>query len=148
MFWSRLMLAATFVASPLPALASDLTVDLSGVRTGSGDLYISVQTREQFLKETGTYGAVIKMPKAAVQSVKISGVAPGTYHIAIWHDVDGDKKFSVDADGRPTDGWSAYRAETLRAAPQWEQVEYRVTDGPARVALTMIYPEPKRQDGE
>ena len=79
-------------ASPLllvlasPAAAAPLTVDLEGVRTGNGTLYVSVQTREQFMQQDGTAGTVLYRPQAGAHRFAFE-VPAGDYAVSVWHDV-------------------------------------------------------------
>lgn len=131
------LVAALSVSTP--ALAGSLTIDLKGVRASSGDLYIGLQKQDQFMKDGGSYGTIIKVPKPGEHMIVLKDVTPGEYHIGVWHDLDNDKKFSLGSDNIPTDGWSSYKAETLRAAPTWDEVKYTVPPGDAKVTVTMVY---------
>ncbi len=134
---SAILLAA--LACPVSAFAGDLTIDLKDVKAANGDVYISLQKQDEFMKNAGSYGTIIKAPKSGDHAVTLKNVAPGDYHIGVWHDIDGDNKFSMGADYMPTDGWSSFKAETLRAAPTWEQVKYTVAQDAASVTLKMVY---------
>lgn len=136
---TAVVLAILTTASPL--VAGEVMIDLTGVQAGSGDLYIGLQTKDQFLKDAGSYGTIIRAPKAGNQAVQIKNVAEGEYHIGIWHDTNGDGKFSADDRGIPIDGWSSYKSETLRAAPTWDAVKFSVPSGATRVKLAMVYPK-------
>ena len=139
MKYATTLLGSLCLIATTPALAGDLTIDLSGVQSAKGDLYVGVQTRDQFLKASGTYGSVLRAPKAGDHHVVIKDVAPGDYSISVWHDVDGDKVFSKAANGIPTDGWSMIGAETLRSEPDWDQVKISVPAAGNSAKLAMIY---------
>ena len=133
------LFACLALASATPAFAGDLTIDLSGVQAAKGDLFVGVQTREQFLKDAGTYGTIVRAPVAGAHHLVIKDVAAGDYSISVWHDVDGDGKFSKAANGMPTDGWSMVGAEKLRAEPVWDQVKIAVPASGKTAKLAMIY---------
>ena len=139
MKYASTLLGCLCLIATTPALAGDLTIDLSGVQSTKGDLYVGVQTRDQFLKESWTYNSVLRAPKAGDHNVVIKDVAPGDYSISVWHDVDGDKVFSKAASGIPTDGWSMIGAETLRSEPVWDQVKISVPAAGNSAKLAMIY---------
>ena len=136
----KTIVALMMVGMATPAYAGDVVIDLIGVQAGSGDLYIGLQTKEEFLKEAGSYGAVIRAPRPGNHGTVIKDVAEGDYHIGVWHDINGDRKFSKDHRGIPRDGWSSYKAETLHAAPTWDAVKFTAPQGKAKLSLTMIYP--------
>lgn len=121
------------------AAAADVVVDISGVRSASGPLYVSLQTEAQFLQNEGTAGTIVPKPGVGAVSVVLPGVAPGDYSISVWHDVDGDGVFDRNESGRPLDGWSMLNAGELRGAPSFESVKFTVTDKGAKLKLQMIY---------
>jgi uncharacterized protein (DUF2141 family) len=132
-----LSLAALFAVSP--ARASDVTIHLRGVETSAGDLYVGIQTRDQYLQNTGTYGAIIKAPKGGDQTVVVKGVAPGEYSVSVWHDINNNQKFDAADNGMPLDGWSMVGAEKLRGAPIWDQTKFVAGADGAQLDLSMIY---------
>lgn len=141
MKFSHLTLAA-LATLPAPALAGTVTVDLSGIRAGTGDLYVSLQTREQFMKPTGTRGEIVSKPVPGSRTVTLADVPPGTYAVSVWHDVNGDKRWSgeesVGKDG-PLDGWAMVNGDKLRAEPKFEEVSFAVADAPQTLKLGMRY---------
>jgi uncharacterized protein (DUF2141 family) len=132
---------AAVLASALPAAAgaADVAVEIGGVRSANGPLYVGLQTEAQFLQNAGTAGTIVQKPGVGTLSVTIPGVAPGDYSISVWHDIDGDGTFDRADSGRPLDGWSMLNAGDLRGAPTFESVKFTVTESGARVALQMIY---------
>lgn len=138
---TKTFLALALAAASMPAAASaaTVTIDLSGVRAGAGKLYVSLQTREQFMKPFGSYGAVVAEPAAGSRTVTLGGVAPGTYAAAVWHDVNGNNRWDSDEQGRPLDGWAMLNGGTLRARPTFEQVSFTVGEAPAALKLDMRY---------
>lgn len=124
-------------ALPSAAFAAPVTIDLSGIRAADGDLFVSLQTRDQFMKNTGAYGTIVVKPAPGARSVVLDGVAPGTYAAAIWHDVNGNKTW--DAAAGSGDGWAMIDADKLRAKPEFDQVSFTVGDAPARLTLDMRY---------
>lgn len=130
--------AAALVASNA-AVAADVTVVLNGVREAKGPVYVSLQTAAQFLKDEGSYGTIIKAPKAGTQTVVLSNVAPGDYSVSVWHDLDDDKVFDRAETGMPLDGWSMNNAAALRGEPTFEEVKFNVGASGASLNLDMFY---------
>jgi uncharacterized protein (DUF2141 family) len=131
--------AMTLAAAP--ALAGDVVINLEGVEAAKGDLYVSLQTQDQFLKNTGAYGAMIKAPKSGQQVVVLKDVAPGDYSVSVWHDIDADHIFSMSPSGMPADGWSMHNAKALRSAPTWDAVKFNMQSNNIELPLKMIYPK-------
>lgn len=126
------------LAVAAPAYAASLTVDLEGVRAGSGPLYISVQTRAQFMHDGGAAGSVVTSPLAGSHRFAFD-LPAGEYAISIWHDDNGNGAFDKDEQSRPLDGWAMPNAERLRGEPSFDQVKTMVGAAPAIVRLAMIY---------
>ncbi len=122
-----------------PAAAADVTIEIAGVRAADGDLYVSLQTREQFMKATGVAGEILKDPGAGMTRVVLPNVSAGDYSVSVWHDINGNGQFDFGPDGRPADGWSMVNASTLRGEPDFESVKFSVPPAGARIALEMVY---------
>jgi uncharacterized protein (DUF2141 family) len=125
--------------SAVPAFAGDVTLSLDAVDASGGDLYVSLQKQDEFMQPRGSYGTVIKAPKAGPQTVVLKDVAPGDYSVTVWHDIDADGKFSMGPDGRPRDGWTMNNAAALRGMPTWDGVKFSVPGAGTSLTLTMLY---------
>lgn len=133
------MTALALAAIPAAASAGNVEVALGAVRAG-GTLYVSLQTRDQFMKNEGAYGKIVAAPKAGPLLVTLEDVAPGDYAVTIWHDDNGNGTFDMDpASGRPRDGWAAVNGETLRAQPTFDQVKIAIGADGAKVPLAVQY---------
>lgn len=140
MKFSHLTLAVLAVL-PAPALAGTVSIDISGVRAGTGDLYVSLQTREQFMKPQGTTGEIVTKPAPGSHSVTLSDVPAGTYSVSVWHDANGNKRWDGEESGGagPFDGWSMVNADKLRAEPKFDEVSFQVSDAPLTLKLPVRY---------
>ena len=133
--FSAFAFLATFAA---PAAASNLTVELEGVRATGGTLYVTVQDREQFMQPRGTAGTVVQRPQAGAHRFGFD-VPPGDYAVSIWHDDNGNGQFDKDESHQPLDGWAMANGAALRAEPTFDQVKTPVGPGPAALRLSMNY---------
>ena len=134
------LVAAALTASVAPALAADVTLTLDGVQARGGRLLVALQTRDQFLKHEGAYGEIIADPAAGTRSVVFRDVAPGDYSVSVLHDADGDGQMKMNG-VMPAEGWTMLNAETLRAAPQFDQVDFTApAAGAVSLRASMIYP--------
>jgi len=123
----------------IPAQAGDVSVTINGVRAGNGPLYLSLQTRDQFMKNEGSYGQIVQSPAPGALKVSLSGVAAGEYAVSVWHDIDGDSVFDRDDDGKPLDGWAMIDGASLRAEPTFDEVSFKVEKSSVSIELDMIY---------
>ena len=120
------------------AHAAPLTVNLSGIEARGGNLYISIQTEDQFMKEEGR-GEIIKAPAAGDQTFTYD-VPEGVYAVSIWHDDNDNGTFDMGATtGMPLDGWAMHNGLKLRGAPTFDAVSIEVPASGAAVSEAMIY---------
>jgi uncharacterized protein (DUF2141 family) len=135
-----LMIAATLasLAAATAAQAAPVEIDLSGLHAG-GRLYVQLQTREQFMGSARAAGEVVNAPAAGSRTINLD-VPPGDYAATVWHDDNNNGRFDVDpANGRPLDGVAMPNAETLRAAPTFDQVKLSVPAEGVKVAMALHY---------
>ena len=130
--------ALAVATAATPALAGSVTVTLTDVRPDAGDLYISLQNKDQFLQSDGVAGEIVENPQDGTVTVTLDEVPDGTYSISVWHDIDGDGEFSMGAMG-PTDGWTMIGARELRGMPTWDAQSFTLS-GSATITETMLYP--------
>ncbi|MCU0730046.1 MAG: DUF2141 domain-containing protein [Hyphomonas sp.] len=136
---SALALAALLAAAGA-AQAAPLTVTLNGIEARGGKLYVGVQTEAQFMKDDGIAGEIIEAPEAGSRSFTFD-LPEGAYAVSIWHDFNGNGQFDTAENGMPLDGWTSPNAESLRAAPTFEQSAVSVAAGGGSTTLKMIYPK-------
>lgn len=126
------------LAIAAPAQASPLNVELDGVRSAGGRLYVSVQTREQFMQDAGAAGSVVTAPAAGSHRFGYD-LPAGEYAVSVWHDDNGNGRFDKDEDFIPLDGWAMTNGSELRGEPTFEQVRIVLDAAPASVRLSMTY---------
>lgn len=140
---TRLKTPALLAASLMitgAAFAEPLTVTVDGIEARGGKLYVGVQTEAQFMKNEGVAGQILDAPAAGTFSATFD-LPVGRYAVAVWHDIDANGVFDVDENGIPVDGWSSPRAESLRAAPTFDEASVDVAEGGTTVSMQMIYPQ-------
>lgn len=136
---SVIVLAGALAAAGM-AQAAPLTVNVDGIEARGGKFYVGVQTAAQFMKDDGIAGEIVEAPEAGSRSFTFD-LPEGAYAVSIWHDFNNNGKFDTAENGRPLDGWTSPNAETLRAAPTFEQSAVSVGADGGAATLKMIYPE-------
>jgi uncharacterized protein (DUF2141 family) len=135
----RFMLASTMsLGLASPALAATLTVNLDGIRASGGTLYVSVQSRDQFMQDRGTAGDAIPAPKAGSHRFSYD-VPAGEYAVSVWHDDNGNGRFDKNENHVPLDGWAMLNGERLRGEPKFDEVRTIVGKSAETVNLKMTY---------
>lgn len=116
-------------------LFAPLTVILEDIEKDTGDLYISVQTADQYMQDEGVAGS-IETPERGTMSLAYE-VAPGTYAVSIWHDFNGNGRFDYREDGWPLDGFG----QSGRGGRSFDDVKIDVPESGAIVRIGMNYPD-------
>jgi uncharacterized protein (DUF2141 family) len=135
---SLIFASAFALAVASPAYAAPLTVELEGVRSAGGPLYISVQTREQFMQDRGTAGEIVRAPRPGAHRFSYD-LPPGEYAVSVWHDDNGNGRFDMHENRMPLDGWALSNREPLRGEPRFEDVRVVHGAAAATVRLSMTY---------
>ena len=122
------------------AQAASVRVSLTGVQPRGGHVLAALQTRAQFMKPAST--AHVRLAGDASGQVRfvLADVAPGDYALSVLHDVDGDGRMTMDAQGRPAECWTMPHAASLRAVPTFDEVRVHVPAKGVALTLPMIYP--------
>ncbi len=119
-----------------PALAADVTVQVSGLRNGNGTVYAAVCTEEEFLEPACSW---FGSAPASEGTVTVTGVPPGTYAVQVVHDENNNQE--LDRPGfLPTEGMGFSRDAPMRMGPpRWNDARFELTEAGATVPLTMRY---------
>lgn len=132
------VMAAALTVCAAPAMAGDLTVHLEGVSAQGGQMLVSLQTREQFMKPAGANGA-FGDAVAGTQTFTVRDVAPGEYAIMVMHDANSDWQMQYGPDRKPAEGW-AISGKSGSARPTFETARIVVPAEGGEVTLRMVYP--------
>ncbi len=138
---SRLLLAAPallILAAAGPA--ADIEVSIEKLRNRKGVLHLCL-TREpvHFPDCRKDPRAVTRTVPATTGPVRFSGLAPGGYALAIFHDENRNKKLDVLI-GIPREGFGFSRNPVVRfGAPKFRQVRIDLRPGFTRETVRMQY---------
>ena len=121
--------------------AADLTIELTGVRSAEGDLYVAVHAPTAGVKFPDSEG-VVKRKRMAAQAGNVSFVIPdlpeGNYAIATFHDENGNGELDTNLFGVPTEGYGFSNDAPSRFGPaEFEAASFAV-DKPAVIATVAI----------
>ena len=117
---------------------------ITGFRTTTGKLYVSIyKDQESFLKigkETATN--VIRVKSDTVVETCFSGLAPGWYAIALYHDEDDNHKMNTGLFGIPLEPYGLSNNFRPRFSyPRFNQCSFYVPDNVGKdVAIALIKP--------
>jgi uncharacterized protein (DUF2141 family) len=122
------------------AAAADVTVTLTGVQAQGGQMLVSLQTREQFMKPQGANGAT-GPAQAGAQAFTVQDVAPGDYAVMVLHDADNDWSMDRQANGMPAEGWGMSGQAPTNRAPTFDEVKFTVPADGGAVTIALVYPQ-------
>ena len=131
------LVLATLATLPLAAWSADLDLKVDNVKGAGGDLRVGVYASADDYRKTP-----VKEIKAAADgspvAIHISGLAPGDYAIALYHDRNRNEKLDTNLLGIPTEpyGFSG-SARNLMGPATWEQAKFSVAAEGAAVTVTL-----------
>lgn len=120
-----------------PAFATDITVTVTGIAAPVGQIGCGLHsTADSF--PMGHSGVPMQWvtPQGDRAECRFVDVAPGTYAIAVAHDVNGNRQTDTTLIGLPTEQWGVSRnVRPALRAPRFAEAAFEVADAP--VALTI-----------
>ena len=131
-----LVLVVTAAGSP----AADLEISVEKLRNLKGELHFCL-TREpsHFPDCKGDPKAVTRSAPAGTRTIRIAGLAPGGYALAIFHDENRNRKLDMLV-GIPREGFGFSRNPVVRfGAPKFRQVRIDLRPGFTRETVRMQY---------
>lgn len=136
--WASL-LAGALAVTAAPALAVDLTVKVTDMRSASGNVHVSVYDRpETFPESDGMLRELIVRAEAPVLTVVFPGLRPGTYAIAAFHDENGNGDFDQGFFGIPLEDYAFSNDPTVFfSAPDFADSAFAVADTAAEISIRM-----------
>lgn len=128
-----LLLACLFLANA-PALAADLVVNVTNIRSADGTIGCALHSTDRGFPGDAT-GAVLRQAPANPAGVRcrFEGIAPGTYAVAVTHDENRNGRLDSNFFGIPTEDWGvSNNIRPGRRAPRFDEAALQVTEGPPR----------------
>jgi uncharacterized protein (DUF2141 family) len=138
----RLLIAPLllFVLAGARGPAADLEISIEKLRNLKGELHFCL-TREpaHFPDCKGDPRAVTRSAGAATGPIRITGLAPGGYALAVFHDENRNRKLDMLI-GIPREGFGFSRNPVVRfGAPKFRQVRIDLGAGFTRQTVRMQY---------
>ena len=132
------ILASLLVGLASPALASDLTLDLS-TRQAGGRIAVAVyRDAEAFRRGEGPVASRMVERTGAVTTVVIGGLAPGRYAVASFHDTDGNGDLTLWPIGLPREAYGFSRNARGRfGPPAFDAAAFDLPASGTRQAITL-----------
>lgn len=126
-----------------PAAAADLLIEVRGVRSDAGQLFVAVHTPrkgEKFPYTKGMFAGLTRRAQEGDVRFVLQGVPPGAYAVNAFHDENGNGDLDTNLLGIPKEGYAFANDPPSRfGPPDFEEAAVTVGDAPAAATLTMSY---------
>ncbi|GAB5486596.1 MAG: hypothetical protein Pars2KO_01660 [Parasphingorhabdus sp.] len=133
--------AAEAPAVAAPAVAASINVSISNLRSTKGDVLVCLSTNPKYFPDCrkDVKARKIKVAAANAQSVKIDGVKPGTYAIALIHDENANGKMDLRL-FLPREGFGFSRNPKIgMGPPKFKSAQFTMGAEDAQYAVKMKY---------
>jgi uncharacterized protein (DUF2141 family) len=118
------LLAASAIA---PAFASELTVNLHGVRAQGGLVKVAVvNSQEAWNGKAAPVQFDGAPPHGEDASFTFKDLKPGTYAVLITHDENGNGKLDTNVMGMPLEGYGFSNNPQVMRKPTWDEARFDI----------------------
>ncbi len=123
------------------ATAAELRVDVTELRSGDGEVHLAVfATPETFPDSDAILAEAIVRAKAAGVYWVFTGLKPGTYALAVYHDENENREFDSGFFGIPLEGYAfSNDAGVFFGPPDFADAAVTVPGKGARITIRMTY---------
>lgn len=131
-------LTSLLIAGAAPARSADLTL-LLAARSGGGRIAVAVYgDAGAFRRGEGAVRTLMAPRTDAVTRVTLTGLAPGRYAVAAFHDTDGDGRLSVWPIGLPKEAYGfSNNARGRFGPPAFDAAAFDLPAGGAHRAIRL-----------
>lgn len=107
-FSTKLIFSSLFLFFSIAIQAQTLQVQINKIKSDKGNILISIYNNEKGFPYDGASCILMFSKKAVKGSVSITTteLTPGIYAIALFHDVDGNRKLTTNMLGIPKEGYA------------------------------------------
>ncbi len=126
---ARILICSTLL---LPSLwASDLVVTISGVTSGKGEIGCALyRDPAGFPMDASKATSVRIKAKTGTVECKFTGLGPGSYALAVSHDLNSNRKTDTNFVGMPKEDWGVSNNVRPRLrAPRFDEARFELKDG-------------------
>lgn len=124
------------LAASLPAFATDLTINLTGVRASTGVVKVALlDSQAAWDGQAAPVDATGAAPDGDSATFRFTDLKPGTYAVAITHDENGNGKLDSNIVGMPTEGYGFSNNPRVMRKPTFEEARFEV--GQDDMAITV-----------
>ena len=134
---------AAVLAFALPAAAADLAVDVNGLRSDKGKVYVAIHSAVdgvEFPASAGMIAGASKLAQPGGLQVVFRGLPPARYAVNAFHDENGNGELDTNILGIPSEGYGfANDAKGTMGPPSFSDASVSLREAGAAVAFTIGY---------
>ena len=125
------------------ALAAELTIDVHGVRSGDGRVYLAVHgpaTQDTFPSGEALVEGLRAPAEVGTMRFVVQDLAPGRYALSAFHDENDNGELDTNLLGTPSEGYGfGNDASAAFGPPRFEAAAVDVDAASGVTALTLAY---------
>jgi uncharacterized protein (DUF2141 family) len=136
----RFSLTSTLMLASLSASAAELTVVVSGIRDGDGQLMVGVFDKaDTFLKQPLSGRVVPASVRDAAGNARfvIDNLTPGGYAVSVVHDRDGNGRMTMNVMGLPSEPFGVSGKGSGLGPPRFEDATLQLDAAGATVQIQL-----------
>ena len=112
--------------TPTSASAAELTVEIKGIASDKGDVYVAIYDKTEKWMKTALSDAKASAKKGSV-TVTFKELPEGDYAISLYHDENGNGKMDRNVIGMPTEPYAFSNDAAGNYGPaSFEQAKFKV----------------------
>ena len=139
----RIIAAALATMLCAQALAAELAIDVHGVRSGDGRVYLALHgpaTKETFPSGEAVVEGLRASARAGTMRFVVQDLAPGRYALSAFHDENDNGELDANLLGIPSEGYGfGNDASAAFGPPSFEAAAVDVDAASAVTAMTLSY---------
>jgi uncharacterized protein (DUF2141 family) len=136
-----LLSLALVLAGPAAARAATLTVEITGVRSTGGAVYVALFSKPDGFPD-GDYSDRYAIVPARTEPITVlfENLAPGRYAVGAYHDENGNHRLDTNWIGYPTEGYALSNGvRAVFSRPRFAAASFPVAEAGTRVRLRIVY---------
>ena len=102
-----------------------ITVTLENVLNNQGDILAALHTAETFMTDVELDSFKTEARKGAI-TFTFDNVAPGSYAVAVLHDLNGNQRMDYEPNGMPKEPYGMSGNDMSMGPPTFERVKFEV----------------------
>jgi uncharacterized protein (DUF2141 family) len=123
-----------------PALATDLSVRITGVRGDAGSVHVGLwQGADGFPDDARTARSAATDARDQAVEVTFRGLDAGRYAVIAYHDEDGDGELDRFFGMMPTEGWGISNNPDVSGPPEFAPAAFEIPAAAPVIEIQLTY---------